>query len=98
MGRIKCGDGEDGEPVGAHRADPNGWQRAGIFFGASRIHWGGCEAEVVFHLSVASFEMRFTTWLVENCSLQSAQSLLTLRNPTLPANSDRVRPGRPSWR
>ena len=30
MGRIECGDGEDGEPVGAHRADPDGRRRAGM--------------------------------------------------------------------
>lgn len=29
MGRIKCGGGEDGEPVGAHQAGPDGRRRAG---------------------------------------------------------------------
>ena len=36
MGRIKCGDGEDGEPVGAHRAGPDGRQRAGQFLSVRR--------------------------------------------------------------
>ncbi len=44
MGRIECGDGEDGEPVGAHRADPDGRRRAGIPAGAWMIDWGGREA------------------------------------------------------
>lgn len=44
MGRIECGDGEDGEPVGAHRADPDGRRRAGMPAGAWMIDWGGREA------------------------------------------------------
>lgn len=53
MGRIECGDGEDGEPVGAHRADPDGRRRAGIPAGAWMIDWGGCEAGAASHISVA---------------------------------------------
>lgn len=44
MGRIECGDGEDGEPVGAHRAGPNGRRRAGMLACAWMINWGGREA------------------------------------------------------
>ena len=44
MGRIECGDGEGGEPVGAHRADPDGRRRAGMPAGTWMVNWGGCEA------------------------------------------------------
>ncbi len=54
MGRIECGDGEDGEPVGAHRADPDGRQRAGMPAGAWMINWGGCEASVASHIFAVS--------------------------------------------
>lgn len=65
MGRIECGDGEDGEPVGAHRADPDGRRRAGVPAGTWMTHWGGREAGVASRISSVSFETLVTTWLVE---------------------------------
>ena len=54
MGRIECGDGEDGEPVGAHRAGPDGRRRAGMPAGAWTIDWGGREAGTASRIFIAA--------------------------------------------